>query len=228
MIIRHQTVSAYLTQPSIAQPGHTRWNGFRTNLIEIKRDNPHIVGRTIAALVIWTAGAIAIQGFGYVHETTASHQLNVAGLNLASTAQTPNGTVSKTSSLTTAVHAQILPSGPTGQLLPPGTMAPFRTYANSYATGQCTWYVASRRQIPGGWGNASAWYYHAISAGWSVGTTPAVAAIAWTPSGYYGHVALVEQVSADGSEIYISEMNSRGIGVIDSRWVSAKQFKYIY
>jgi surface antigen len=55
-----------------------------------------------------------------------------------------------------------------------------------------------------------------------------VAAIAWTPAGSYGHVALVEQISADGSQVYISEMNYRGVGIKDYRWVSAKSFKYIY
>jgi surface antigen len=112
-------------------------------------------------------------------------------------------------------------------------MAPDRTYANSYARGQCTWYVASRRQIPPKWGNAAAWYYHASASGWSVGTTPAVAAIAWNPaysygSSRYGHVALVEQISANGASVYISEMNYRGIGIKSFRWVPANHFKYIY
>src|SRR6185369_8237890 len=125
------------------------------------------------------------------------------------------------------IQAKALPSGPTGQLLPPGTMAPPNTYQNSYARGQCTWYVASRRQIPPKWGNAAAWYYHAAASGWSVGATPAVAAVAWTPSGYFGHVALVEQVSADGSQVYLSEMNYPVAGRVTHRWASAKYFKYI-
>jgi len=57
---------------------------------------------------------------------------------------------------------------------------------------------------------------------------PAVAAVAWTSAGFYGHVALVEQVSANGSMVYVSEMNYRGVGVKSTRWVSSKQFKYIY
>jgi surface antigen len=112
-------------------------------------------------------------------------------------------------------------------------MAADNTYRNSYARGQCTWYVAGRRQIPGNWGNAASWYYRALSSGWSVGATPAVAAIAWNPaytngSGPYGHVALVEKISADGTQVYVSEMNYRGLGVKSYRWVSAKAFKYIY
>ncbi|GAC1371970.1 MAG: hypothetical protein NVSMB39_6150 [Candidatus Saccharimonadales bacterium] len=112
--------------------------------------------------------------------------------------------------------------------MPPGAMAPFATYRNSYAWGQCTWYVASRRQIPPNWGNANSWYYHAVSTGWKVGTVPAVAAVAWTGAGYYGHVALVEQVSADDRQVYVSEMNYRGVGVKSFRWAPASSFKYIY
>jgi surface antigen len=107
-------------------------------------------------------------------------------------------------------------------------MAPQGTYANNYTRGQCTWYVAGRRQVPSGWGNAASWFSHAKTAGWSTGTTPAVAAIAWTPAGYYGHVALVEQVSADGSQVQVSEMNFSRPYVTDTRWVLASSFKYIY
>jgi surface antigen len=112
--------------------------------------------------------------------------------------------------------------------MPAGTMAPFGTFRNSYAWGQCTWYAASRRQIPANWGNANTWYYRALGSGWKVGTTPAVAAVAWTGAGYYGHVALVEQVSADGRQVLVSEMNYRGIGIRSSRWAPASSFRYIY
>jgi surface antigen len=107
-------------------------------------------------------------------------------------------------------------------------MAPQGTYANTYTRGQCTWYVAGRRQIPSNWGHARSWYYRASAQGWKVGSTPAVAAIAWTSAGTYGHVALVEQISPDGKQVYISEMNYRGAYVKSYRWVSATSFKYIY
>jgi surface antigen len=107
-------------------------------------------------------------------------------------------------------------------------MAPDNTFPNSYARGQCTWYVAGRRQIPGGWGNAKTWYYHAIASSWKVGTVPAIAAVAWTPAGTFGHVALVEQISADSTSVYISEMNYRAVGQKTYRWVPASSFKYIY
>lgn len=128
--------------------------------------------------------------------------------------------------LTSAVAAPTLPGGPTGQLLPPGAMATPYTFRNTYVGGQCTWYVAGRRQIPRGWGNARSWYSRARAAGWTVGTTPAIGAIAWTSSGYYGHVALVEAI--EGSSVQISEMNFLGAYRMDHRWVGASSFKYIY
>jgi surface antigen len=122
--------------------------------------------------------------------------------------------------------APVLPGGPTGQLMPPGAFADPYTYANSYSHGQCTWYVAGRRQVPSNWGNAVTWYARARAAGWSVGTTPAIGAIAWTPAGSYGHVALV--LAVDGAQVQISEMNYLGPYLIDKRWVPATDFKYIY
>jgi len=96
-----------------------------------------------------------------------------------------------------------------------------------YSYGYCTYYVALRRNIPGNWGNANAWYYNAQIAGFSVGSVPVAGAIAWTGGGYYGHVAYVESVSGD--TVTISEMNgTAGWGRVDTRTVSASSFLYIY
>lgn len=110
--------------------------------------------------------------------------------------------------------------------------APVRTvahgsYPNTYFLGQCTYYVASRRPIPPLWGNANAWYNSAVRAGWAVGITPSVGAVAWTGVGGFGHVALVENIS--GNQIYISEMNYNGNwNRVTYRWADAAAFKYIY
>lgn len=125
-----------------------------------------------------------------------------------------------------SVGAATLPGGPTGQLLPPGTMAAPYTFSNGYSAGQCTWYVAGRRPIPRGWGNARTWLTRARSAGWSTGSTPAVGAVAWTAGGYFGHVALVEAI--EGAQVQITEMNYLGSYQIDRRWVPATSFQYIY
>lgn len=99
--------------------------------------------------------------------------------------------------------------------------------ANGYAFGYCTYWVASQRYVPTTWGNAVNWYYSARAAGYAVGSAPAVGAIAWTPSGYYGHVAYVVGVS--GGMVTVSEMNySGGWDRVDYRTTSASDFRYIY
>jgi surface antigen len=118
----------------------------------------------------------------------------------------PAGTVSASQ---TAVHAG------------PGSIG------NSYAFGYCTWYVATKRSIPGWWGNAIDWYSNAQISGYSVGTVPRVGAIAWSGAGYYGHVAYVEAVNGDN--VTVSEMNwDGGWDRVDFRTTSASSFRYIY
>jgi LysM repeat protein len=87
---------------------------------------------------------------------------------------------------------------------------------NHFPYGQCTWYVASWVQIP--WmGDAWMWFGNAKSYGWPVGSVPRRGAIMVTwESRYYGHVAYVDQVYADGSW-QIQEMNFLGWAVIDQR-----------
>jgi surface antigen len=222
----HKTLSSYLVRPDLSARRQRQWAGFRSHIMQIRRYNPRLLSRTIGAVLIWTAVIVSVRYISDPH--SLSQQISTATNHAAIAKPTTFQPSTPTATLASVAHAQTLPGGPSGQLLPPGTLAPDRTYANSYTRGQCTWYVASRRQVPAGWGNAVSWYYHAVASGWSVGTTPAVAAIAWTPAGSYGHVALVEQISADGSQVYISEMNYRGVGIKDYRWVSAKSFKYIY
>ncbi len=126
----------------------------------------------------------------------------------------------------TSPNVSRLPGGPKGTLMPAGTLAPYGTFANGYVWGNCTRYVASRRQVPGNWGNANTWLPRAKQAGWATGTVPAVGAIAWTPNGPYGHVAVVEEVS--GNRVRVAEMNFIGLNRISTRWVPASSFKYIY
>lgn len=221
-------VSAYLVQPKLRPHQQRDWSRFNTLLTQIHRRNPHLLQHSLIALLVWCGVVGSIQSLFAVSTPSSQAATATTGEGLASKPIDTATTSSPRANFATAVHASVLPSGPSGQLLPPGTVAPDRTYPNRYARGQCTWYVASRRQIPPNWGNAVSWYYHASASGWSVGTVPAVAAVAWTPYGRYGHVALVEKVSADARSVYVSEMNYRGIGVKSFRWVPASQFKYIY
>lgn len=98
--------------------------------------------------------------------------------------------------------------------------------SNGYDYGYCTWYVANRRAgigrpVPGNLGNASTWKVLAQRAGFATGPTPQPGAVAWTvPRDYYGHVAFVEEVYADGS-FKVSEMNTAGWARVSSKIVPA-------
>lgn len=99
------------------------------------------------------------------------------------------------------------------------------SFANTYTRGQCTWYVASRRQVPNNWGNASTWLFRARAAGYGTGSEPRAGAIGWERG---NHVVYVEGVNANGT-VNISEMNWGGRpGVVHYRTTPASQFLYIY
>lgn len=100
------------------------------------------------------------------------------------------------------------------------------SYANTYSPGYCTWFVASRRPVPSGWGNARNWLANARAAGFATGSVPRVGAIAWTGAGAMGHVGLVTGVN--GSQATIAEMNYAGFGVVSTRVANASEFQYIY
>ena len=105
--------------------------------------------------------------------------------------------------------------------------------SNGYDYGYCTWYVASRISVPNNWGNASSWSYYAALSGWNVSSSPIVGSIAQTPyaAGGEGHVAIVEAVSSDGTQIKYSDMNNWGDGggwgrVGYSDWVPISSFPH--
>lgn len=223
MIGSTKIYSSYLVQPRVLPGRAAQWKGFRTQFFEVKRANPHLLRNTVAILTVWVAVIATVQ------TVTAPAAARLASTTaILPAAGAPTAASVKAPAAASAARPTTLPGGPSGQLLPAGSIAPFGTYKNSYAWGQCTWYVAGRRQIPANWGNANSWYYHAVNTGWKVGTVPAVAAVAWTGAGYYGHVAVVEQVSSNGRDVYVSEMNYHGVGVKSYRWAPATSFKYIY
>lgn len=101
--------------------------------------------------------------------------------------------------------------------------------SNGYPLGYDTYYVALRRDIPANWGVAAAWYANAQEDGFEVGTTPRQGAIAWTDEGQFGHVAIVDSISADGTRVTISTMNgNEGWNRVTTRTAPATAFKYIY
>lgn len=99
---------------------------------------------------------------------------------------------------------------------------------NDYDFGNCTWYVARRRAVPAGLGNATDWLSSAQAMGLQTGLTPRKGAIAWEVTSYYwGHVAYVEDVYPDGTFL-ISEMNVAGFDMTDTRVVTAASWQFIY
>jgi surface antigen len=221
----HSTLSSYLVRPRLTNHRRQRLISWKIRLRLITQAHPKLVSNLVLIIAAWAGLSFSynyllssrnlIGQSAYAGVTTGASSSSVAvGYNPLK--------------LPTETRKTALPGGPSGQLLPPGAMAPDKTYANSYSRGQCTWYVAGRRPVPRNWGHARSWYYHAVASGYRVGTTPAVAAIAWTSSGYYGHVALVEAVSSDHKRVLVSEMNYRGPYIKSTRWVSASSFRYIY
>lgn len=99
---------------------------------------------------------------------------------------------------------------------------------NGYVPGYCTFYVANRISVPTNWGNARNWAAGArATAGWTVDSTPRPGSIAQTSRMHWlGHVAVVEEVSEDGSEIRYSDMNGLAgfnrVGTSD--WVPASTY----
>ncbi|MGT2785429.1 peptidoglycan hydrolase PcsB [Streptococcus merionis] len=84
--------------------------------------------------------------------------------------------------------------------------------ANTYPVGQCTWGAKALAPWVGNyWGNAAQWPASAQAAGYSVGTTPVVGAVAVWPydGGGYGHVAVVTAVQS-ATNIQVSESNYAG------------------
>lgn len=93
---------------------------------------------------------------------------------------------------------------------------------NGYDYPSCTGYVAMRRYVPAGWGNAGSWKQGAINAGWTVSSTPVAGAIGWT----YGHVTYVESVG-DGV-VTISENNYDYAGSTRTITVPTSTYTYLY
>jgi surface antigen len=102
--------------------------------------------------------------------------------------------------------------------------------SNGYDYGYCTWYVATQISVPSNWGNAATWAYYASLSGWNVAVKPTVGAIAQTAdaAGGEGHVAVVDAVSADGSQIQTRDMNGiAGWGKVGySTWIPATTFQH--
>jgi surface antigen len=109
---------------------------------------------------------------------------------------------------------------------------------DTYAWGNCTYWVYKLRQdagdpIPTTWGNASGWYLGALLSGYIVDHSPAPGAIMQisTVDHGLGHVAYVTNVDPTTGEWTISEMNVKGLDIIDNKTYPAsatKDFEFIH
>jgi surface antigen len=100
--------------------------------------------------------------------------------------------------------------------------------ADTYAWGNCTWWVFILRQqnnepIPNTWGNASSWATNALLDGYSVDNTPTNGSIMQisTVDNGLGHVAFVTNVDAVTGAWTISEMNVLGLDEVDTKTLPA-------
>jgi len=93
---------------------------------------------------------------------------------------------------------------------------------DTYAWGNCTYWAYALRlkagdPIPTTWGNAATWAPRALLDGYVVNDTPSPGAIMQTPNsaGGLGHVAYVTAVDSMTGAWTISEMNVKGLDVVD-------------
>jgi surface antigen len=106
------------------------------------------------------------------------------------------------------------PPPPSSGAPPPGAIVE-PPQSNHFAYGYCTYYVATRRNVP--WfGNAIQWWPNAPPYGYAEGQTPVPGAIMVTRESSVGHVAYVESVNGDGSWT-VSEMNFVAWNVVSRR-----------
>ncbi|SPD91502.1 N-acetylmuramoyl-L-alanine amidase domain-containing protein precursor [Leuconostoc suionicum] len=105
---------------------------------------------------------------------------------------------------------------------------------NTYAFGQCTWYVYNRMQelgtpVENGLGNGADWGKNAKAKGYKTDSQPHVGwAVSFSQGAdgadaTYGHVAVVEAISDDGKHFLVSECNvvSSGSGTVSFRELTA-------
>lgn len=154
----------------------------------------------------------------------AYNDAEIGGLRVGSQIIIPDGTNSVVATAAQVARVSVATS------FPWGGGAPIYGY-NGYDYGYCTWYVANKISVPSNWGNANTWDNLSRASNWTVSSIPRPGAIGQTDAGGYGHVALVEAVSEDGSMIKYSDMNGlAGFGRVGySDWAPASRFPhYIY
>lgn len=233
-------IKAYVTKegdtiPSIAaaygiSSDSIRWsNDLRGDAVAVGKTLylPPVNGIVYTVKAGDTPASLAATYSANAEQIIAYNDAEISGLQVGSRALIPNGQQRA---------AVVIPSvASTGGSSSYGLSYSFSaTYGgNGYVPGYCTYYVASRIAVPTNWGNANTWASGArMTPGWTVSARPVPGAIAqnsWMAGGL-GHVAVVESVSEDGSQIMISDMNYGGRWSTRTNvWVSTSEYSsYIY
>lgn len=143
-------------------------------------------------------------------ESVAKAQAQAAEVQQAPAVATP-APVAQTAPQTSSVAAPVAQTAATPVAAAPvATPKPSYSSVNTYPVGQCTWGVKSLAPWVGNnWGNGGQWAASAAAAGFSVGTTPVVGAVAVWTGGGYGHVAYVTAVESS-TRIRVMESNFNG------------------
>lgn len=151
-------------------------------------------------------------------ESVAKAQAQAAEVQQAPAVETPAATavatpapVAQTAPQTSSVAAPVAQTAARPVAAAPvATPKPSYSSVNTYPVGQCTWGVKSLAPWVGNnWGNGGQWAASAAAAGFSVGTTPVVGAVAVWTGGGYGHVAYVTAVESS-TRIRVMESNING------------------
>lgn len=226
--IRHYIVLPGDTATSIAQKfGVTtdsiKWsNGLNSDTVTLGANLviPPVSGVVYTVKPGDTVQSLAAKYKANADQITAYNDAEIAGITPGEQIIIPNGQIISATTSGTGVSRLLTAGSFTAQY-----------GSNGYDFGYCTYYAAARSGAPSNWGNANTWAYYAALSGWTVSSAPRVGAIAQTSRGYLGHVAIVEAVSADGSQMKYSDMNGlSGWGRVGySDWVSSSYFEhYIY
>jgi len=183
-----------------------------------------------------SAESLAKQYESNAEQIISFNDAEVAGLTAGEQIIIPNG---KKPAPAPAQYFSSAPSffGSAGSVSAPYAFTGKIFPGNTYAWGNCTWWVYQRRAelgrpIPSNLGNANMWAINGAAAGMSVSKTPVAGSIIYhinDPASFLGHVGIVERVNPDGS-IFTSDMNYNFLlnKLVNRNIPTSEFYKYLF